>query len=209
MFAVPNDVTDHGGVVVSGRRVPAGNVFWAAGVMASPAAQWLKAEADQAGRVKVTEDLSVPGLPEIFAIGDTALSSSWNGKPVPGLAPAAKQQGRYVTSVIKARIGGRPPPAPFHYRHAGSLATIGRKAAVADFGWLRLSGAPAWWVWGVVHILFLSGMRNRTVVALEWFWAYLTYHPSTRLITGDIPNTTRSTAAPSTEVSSSRIVVGT
>jgi len=200
---------DDGGVVVSGRRVPAGNVFWAAGVMASPAAQWLKAEADQAGRVKVTEDLSVPGLPEIFTIGDTAMSNGWDGKPVPGLAPAAKQQGRYVASVIRARIEGRPPPDPFRYRHAGSLATIGRKAAVADFGWLRLSGALAWWVWGVVHILFLSGMRNRTVVALEWFWAYLTYHPSTRLITGDIPITTRSTAAPSTEGSSSRIVVGT
>jgi NADH dehydrogenase/putative oxidoreductase len=189
---------DDGGVVVSGRRVPAGSVFWAAGVMASPAAQWLKAEADQAGRVKVTEDLSVPGLPEVFAIGDTALSNGWNGKPAPGLAPAAKQQGRYVASVIRARIAGRPPPSPFHYRHAGSLATIGRKAAVADFGWLRLSGAPAWWVWGVVHILFLSGMRNRVVVALEWFWAYLTYHPSTRLITGDIPIPTRSTMAPST-----------
>jgi NADH dehydrogenase/putative oxidoreductase len=200
---------DDGGVVVSGRRVPAGNVFWAAGVMASPAAQWLKSEADQAGRVKVTEDLSVPGLPEIFAIGDTALSNGWDGKPVPGLAPAAKQQGRYVTSVIKARIEGRSPPAPFRYRHAGSLATIGRKAAVADFGRLRLSGALAWWVWGVVHILFLSGMRNRTVVALEWFWAYLTYHPSTRLITGDIPITARSTAAPSTEGSPSRIVVDT
>jgi NADH dehydrogenase/putative oxidoreductase len=189
---------DDGGVVVSGRRMPAGNVFWAAGVMASPAAQWLKAEADQAGRVKVTEDLSVPGVPEIFAIGDTALSDGWDGKPVPGLAPAAKQQGRYVASVIKARIEGRPLPAPFHYRHAGSLATIGRKAAVADFGWLRLSGALAWWVWGAVHILFLSGMRNRVVVALEWFWAYLTYHPSTRLITGDIPIPTRSTMAPVT-----------
>jgi NADH dehydrogenase/putative oxidoreductase len=189
---------DDGGVVVSGRRMPAGNVFWAAGVMASPAAQWLKAEADRSGRVRVTEDLSVPGLPEIFAIGDTALSDGWDGKPVPGLAPAAKQQGRYVTSVIKARIAGRPPPAPFHYRHAGSLATIGRKAAVADFGWLRLSGALAWWVWGVVHILFLSGMRNRVVVALEWFWAYLTYHPSTRLITGDIPIPTRSIAVPAT-----------
>jgi NADH dehydrogenase/putative oxidoreductase len=189
---------DDGGVVASGRRVSAGNVFWAAGVMASPAAQWLTAEADQAGRVKVTGDLSVPGLPEIFAIGDTALSNGWNGKPVPGLAPAAKQQGRYVTSVIKARIGGRPPPAPFHYRHAASLATIGRKAAVADFGWLRLSGALAWWVWGVVHILFLSGMRNRVVVALEWFWAYLTYRPSTRLITGDIPIPTRSIAVPET-----------
>ena len=189
---------DDGGVVVSGRRVPAGNVFWAAGVMASPAAQWLKAEADQAGRVKVMGDLSVPGLPEIFAIGDTALSNGWDGKPVPGLAPAARQQGRYVASVVRARIEGRPPAGPFRYRHAGSLATIGRKAAVADFGWLRLSGALAWWVWGVVHILFLSGMRNRVVVALEWFWAYLTYHPSTRLITGDIPIPTRSIAAPST-----------
>jgi NADH dehydrogenase/putative oxidoreductase len=174
--------------------------------MASPAAQWLKAEADRSGRIKVTEDLSVPGLPEIFAIGDTALSNGWNGKPVPGLAPAAKQQGRYVTSVIKARIEGRPPPGPFRYRHAGSLATIGRKAAVADFGRLRLSGALAWWVWGVVHILFLSGMRNRVVVALEWFWAYLTYHPSTRLITGDISIPTRSTAEASTEGSSSQIV---
>jgi NADH dehydrogenase/putative oxidoreductase len=189
---------DDGGVVVSGRRVPAGNAFWAAGVMASPAAQWLKAEADRSGRIKVTEDLSVPGLPEIFAIGDTALSNGWDGKPVPGLAPAAKQQGRYVASVVKARIEGRPPPAPFRYRHAGSLATIGRKAAVADFGWLRLSGALAWWVWGVVHILFLSGMRNRVVVALEWFWAYLTYHPSTRLITGEIPIPTRSIGVPAT-----------
>jgi NADH dehydrogenase/putative oxidoreductase len=189
---------DDGGVVASGRRLSAGNVFWAAGVMASPAAQWLKAEADQAGRVKVAEDLSVPGLPEVFAIGDTALSNGWDGKPVPGLAPAAKQQGRYVASVVKARIGGRPPPTPFRYRHAGSLATIGRKAAVADFGWLRLSGALAWWVWGVVHILFLSGMRNRVVVALEWFWAYLTYHPSTRLITGEVPIPTRSIVVPAT-----------
>jgi NADH dehydrogenase FAD-containing subunit/uncharacterized membrane protein YphA (DoxX/SURF4 family) len=186
---------DEEGVVVSGRRVTARNAFWAAGVMASPAAQWLKAEADQAGRVKVVEDLSVPGLPDVFAIGDTALSNGWDGNPVPGLAPAAKQQGRYVASVIKGRIEGRRPPAPFRYRHAGSLATIGRKAAAADFGWLRLSGALAWWVWGVAHILFLSGMRNRVVVALEWFWAYLTYHPSTRLITGDIPSTARSTAA--------------
>jgi NADH dehydrogenase FAD-containing subunit len=167
--------------------------------MASPAAQWLKAEADRAGRVKVVEDLSVPGLPDVFAIGDTALSSGWNGNPVPGLAPAAKQQGRYVASVIKARIEGRRPPPPFRYRHAGSLATIGRKAAVAEFGRLRLSGALAWWVWGLVHVLFLSGMRNRVVVALEWFWAYLTYHPSTRLITGEFPITMRSTIAPSTD----------
>ena len=162
-----------------------------------------------AGRLQVEPDLTVPGHPDIFAIGDTVTIAAWNGQPVPGIAPAAKQQGRYVASVVKARIEGRPPPAPFRYRHAGSLATIGRKAAVADFGWLRLSGALAWWVWGVVHILFLSGMRNRMVVALEWFWAYLTYHPSTRLITGDIPIKARSTAAPSTEGSPSRIVVGT
>jgi NADH dehydrogenase/putative oxidoreductase len=187
---------DDEGVVVSGQRVVAGNVFWAAGVMASAAAKWLKAEADQAGRVKVAEDLSVPGLPDIFAIGDTALSTGWDGKPAPGLAPAAKQQGRYVALAIKARIEGRSPPAPFRYRHAGSLATIGRKAAVADFGRLQLSGAVAWWVWGLVHILFLSGMRNRVVIALEWFWAYLTYRPSTRLITGDTPVTVRRTVAP-------------
>jgi NADH dehydrogenase/putative oxidoreductase len=199
---------DEEGVVVSRRRVAARSVFWAAGVMASPAAQWLKAEADRAGRVRVVGDLPVPGLPEVFAIGDTALSNGWNGNPVPGLAPAAKQQGRYVASVIKARIEGRPPPAPFRYRHAGSLATIGRKAAVAEFGRLRLSGALAWWVWGLVHVLFLSGMRNRMVVALEWFWAYLTYRPSTRLITGEIATPTRSTIPSSTADSPSRIVVG-
>ena len=186
---------DDEGVVVSGRQLPAANVFWAAGVMASPAAKWLKAEADQTGRAKVLEDLSVPGLPEIFAIGDTALSNGWDGKPVPGLAPAAKQQGRYVAALIKARINGRAAPAPFRYRHAGSLATIGRKAAVADFGWLRLSGALAWWMWGLVHIFFLSGMRNRMVIALEWFWAYLTYRPGTRLITGDHPIIARKAAA--------------
>jgi NADH dehydrogenase/putative oxidoreductase len=199
---------DNEGVVVSGRRVAARNAFWAAGVMASPAAKWLKAEADRAGRVKVVEDLSVPGLAGIFAIGDTSLSNGWDGKPVPGLAPAAKQQGRYVASVIKARIEGRPPRAPFRYRHAGSLATIGRRAAVADFGRLQLSGAVAWWVWGVVHVLFLSGMRNRVVVALEWFWAYLTYHPSTRLITGEIPIRTGSTVAPSTGDSPPQRVIG-
>lgn len=185
---------DHEGVVVSGRRLPAANVFWAAGVTASAAATWLKAEADQAGRVKVLADLSVPGMPDIFAIGDTALCNGWDGKPVPGLAPAAKQQGRYVAALIKARIDGRASPGPFRYRHAGSLATIGRKAAVADFGRLRLSGAPAWWVWGLVHIFFLSGMRNRMMIALQWFWAYLTYRPSTRLITGEPPTAMRKPA---------------
>ncbi len=160
---------------MNGERIAARTVLWAAGVVASPAAKWLGAAADAAGRVKVGADLSLPGLPEVFAIGDTALSEAWNGAPVPGLAPAAKQGGEYVARVIRARVGGRAAPAPFRYRHLGSLATIGRKAAVADFGFVRLSGSLAWWLWGAVHLGFLVGLRNRISVMLDWFWAYLTY----------------------------------
>ena len=178
------EAIDEAGVVVGGKRIAARTVFWAAGVVASPAAKWLQAEADRAGRLKVGPDLSVPGLPEIFAIGDTAWSEAWDGKPVPGLAPAAKQGGAYVARVIRSRLDGRPAPAPFRYRHLGSLATIGRREAVADFGWLRLSGPAAWWLWGAVHIAFLAGTRNRIAVAFDWFWAYLTFRRSTRLITG-------------------------
>ena len=129
----------------------------------------------------------MPGLAEVFAIGDTAWSEAWDGKPVPGLAPAAKQGGAYVARVIRSRLDGRPPPGPFRYRHLGSLATIGRREAVADFGWLRLSGPAAWWLWGAVHIAFLAGTRNRIAVAFDWFWAYLTFRRSTRLITGGEP----------------------
>jgi len=175
---------DADGVVVSGKRIAARTVLWAAGVVASPAAKWLGAAADAAGRVKVGPDLSLPGLPEVFAIGDTALSDAWNGAPVPGLAPAAKQGGEYVAGVIRARVDGRAPPPPFRYHHLGSLATIGRKAAVADFGFVRLSGSIAWWLWGAVHLGFLVGLRNRISVMLDWFWAYLTYRSGTRLITG-------------------------
>jgi len=159
-------------------------VFWAAGVIASPAAKWLDAPHDRAGRVKVGSDLSVDGQTNIFAVGDTALSEAWDGKPVPGLAPAAKQAGDHVAHVIRARVEGRKEPAPFRYRHAGSLATIGRKSAVADFGWFQVSGTPAWWFWGAIHVFFLAGMRNRVSVMVEWFWAYLTFRSSTRLITG-------------------------
>jgi NADH dehydrogenase/putative oxidoreductase len=175
---------DADGVTISGHRIEARTVLWAAGVVASPAARWLGAQADSAGRVKVAADLSVPGLPDVFVIGDTALSMAWNGQPVPGLAPAAKQGGEYVARALRARIEGRRAPGPFVYRHLGSLATIGRKAAVADFGWLRLWGAPAWWLWGLVHVGFLVGMRNRVSVMFDWFWAYLTYRSGTRLITG-------------------------
>jgi NADH dehydrogenase/putative oxidoreductase len=173
---------DAEGVTVSGQRIPARTVLWAAGVVASPAARWLGVEADSAGRVKVDADLSVPGLNNVFAVGDTALSAAWGGQPVPGLAPAAKQGGAYVARVIRARVEKRASPPPFAYRHLGSLATIGRKAAVADFGWVRVWGAPAWWLWGLVG--FLVGLRNRISVMFDWFWAYLTYRSGTRLITG-------------------------
>lgn len=175
---------DDGGVFVSGERIDACTVLWAAGVIASPAAKWLGVSADNVGRIKVGPDLSVPGLPEVFAVGDTALAQAWKGQSVPGLAPAAKQGGAYVADVIHARLRGESTPGPFVYRHLGSLATIGRKAAVADFGFVRVWGAFAWWLWGLVHVGFLVGMRNRISVMFDWFWAYLTYRSGTRLITG-------------------------
>jgi NADH dehydrogenase/putative oxidoreductase len=178
------DHVDAEGVLVDGRRIEARTVLWAAGVKASPAAQWLKVEADRAGRIKVGADLGVPGLANVFAVGDTAASAGWNGNPVPGLAPAAKQQGRYAARQIQAAIHGAPPPAPFRYRHLGSLATIGRKSAVVDFGIVRLWGAPAWWLWGLVHIGFLLGVRNRLATMINWFWAYLRLGGGIRLITG-------------------------
>jgi NADH dehydrogenase/putative oxidoreductase len=177
------ELIDGRGLVVNGARIEAGTVLWAAGVVASPASVWLGVEADRAGRVKVGPDLSVPGFPDIFAIGDTALSLAWNGEAVPGLAPAAKQGGDYVASVLRARLRGRKPPLPFRYRHQGSLATIGRKSAVADFGRLKVTGAPAWWLWGAVHVFFLVGVRNRLSVMLGWIWSYFTFDVGVRLIT--------------------------
>jgi putative oxidoreductase len=176
---------DDDGVMVNGNRIAARTVLWAAGVIASPAARWLGSEADRAGRLKVGPDLSVPGLSNVFAIGDTALSNAWAGQPVPGLAPAAKQAGAYVAKLIRARVMGRKPVAAFRYQHLGSLATIGRKSAVVEFGSLRLSGTSAWWLWGLIHIYFLVGLRNRLSVMFDWFWAYLTYRSGTRLITGE------------------------
>jgi putative oxidoreductase len=153
-------------------------------VTASPAAKWLNADCDKAGRVRVAADLSVPGIENVFAIGDTALSSAWRGQPVPGLAAAAKQAGTYVARQIRERVAGRPALPGFEYRHRGSLATIGRKAAVADFGLVKLWGEPAWWLWGIVHVSFLVGTRNRIATLINWFWAYLTYGAGIRLITG-------------------------
>jgi NADH dehydrogenase/putative oxidoreductase len=177
------ELIDGDGVVVNGERTAAGTVLWAAGVVASPAAAWLGAEADRTGRIRVGPDLSVPGHPDIFAIGDTALSLAWDGQPVPGLAPAAKQGGAYVASVLRAGLRGRKPPPPFRYRHQGSLATIGRRSAVADFGRVQVTGAAAWWLWGAVHVLFLVGVRNRLSVMLGWVWSYFTFDVGVRLIT--------------------------
>jgi NADH dehydrogenase FAD-containing subunit len=173
---------DAEGVDVNSMRIRARTTFWAAGVTASPAARWLGAAGDRSGRVVVGDDLAVTDCPGVFAIGDTAASNAWAGKPVPGLAPAAKQQGHYVARVIEAAVVGKAAPSPFQYRHYGNLATIGRLAAVAELGGLSLWGAPAWWFWGLAHVLFLGGGRNRVAVTLNWLWAYVTYRRSTRLI---------------------------
>ena len=171
------------GVTVNGQRLRAKTVLWAAGVVASPAARWLGVEPDHAGRTPVDAHLRLPNHDNIFVIGDAAAASGWHGGSIPGLAPAAQQGGRYVARMIRARLEARGEPAPFVYHHKGSLATIGRKAAVADFGRVRLWGAPAWWLWGLVHVLFLATMRNRVSVIIAWIWAYLTFRSGTRLIT--------------------------
>jgi len=177
---------DAEGVSIGDERISAATVLWAAGVVASPAADWIGVEKDRAGRIIVKADLSVAEHADIFAIGDTSASLAWNGQLVPGLAPAAKQGGVYVASVIRAKLEGAPPPPAFCYKHMGSLATIGRKSAVADFGFIQLSGALAWWLWGAIHVAFLVGVRNRLAVILNWIWCYLSFRLSVQLITGEL-----------------------
>nr|WP_312967633.1 NAD(P)/FAD-dependent oxidoreductase [Brucella intermedia] len=176
------DITAEG-VTVGEEFIPCRTAIWAAGVAASPAATWLGAEGDRAGRVKVLSNLNVPGHDDIFVIGDTAWVEGPDGKPVPGIAPAAKQQGAYVATVIKSRIEGQTPPMPFRYKHQGNLATIGRGAAVVDMGRFKLKGIIAWWFWGIAHIFFLIGTRSRAAVAWSWLWTYISGQHSARLIT--------------------------
>lgn len=178
------DCAADGVTLADGTGLPAANVLWAAGVAASPAGHWLDAPTDKAGRIIVSETLELPDTPDVFVIGDTAAVTSPDGKPLPGTAPVAKQQGRYVARVIRARLAGKRPPKPFRYTDVGLLATIGRRAAVIDFGWLRVKGWLAWWLWGVAHIYFLIGMRNRVMVMVQWLWNYLTFQRGARLITG-------------------------
>lgn len=175
---------DANSVTLGNERIPAATVIWAAGVKASPAATWLNASADRAGRVMVDADFSVPGHPEVFVVGDTAALTDAAGRRLPGVAPAAKQAGRYVGQVIRAKLGGQAAPPPFRYRDLGNMATIGRRAGVADFGWISLKGPIAWWLWGIVHIYFLIDFRSRISVSINWLWSFLTYKRGARLITG-------------------------
>jgi len=172
-----------GSVMFGDRRVAAATIIWAAGVRASPAADWLGVAADRSGRILVEPGLTVPGHPEIFAIGDTMTITGAAGRPIPGIAPAAKQGGHYVASVISARLGGKHVPASFRYHHDGSLAQIGKHKAVIDFRGIRLRGALAWWLWGIAHIYFLVGVRARLGVALSWLWIHVRNQRSARLIT--------------------------
>ena len=173
---------DAHGVDVGDLRIDAQTVIWAAGVMASPAGRWLGAETDRAGRVFVNADLSLPGHPEVFLIGDCARACDGAGDAVPGVAPAAKQAGVYVARVIRARIAGEPPPPRFRYANFGALATIGRQAAVADLGAVKLKGFLAWVFWCAAHVWFLIGFRNRLQVTLDWIWSYLTFERGARLV---------------------------
>ena len=171
-------------VEAGSERIEARTVIWAAGIQASPAGEWLGAKCDRAGRIFVNPDLSVPDHPEIYAIGDTAAAFDKAGKPLPGVAPVAKQQGVYVADLIKQRPRGRASVKPFRYRNYGNFATIGRKAAVIDFGWIHMRGLFAWILWSFAHIYFLIGFRNRLVVAVQWLWAYFTFQRGARLIVG-------------------------
>jgi NADH dehydrogenase len=181
---IVTNVSDH--EVCAGETIiPARTVLWAAGVQASPLARCLGTPLDRAGRVLVAPDLSVPGHPEVFVIGDLAAVTQTNGKPVPGVAPAAIQEGIHTAKNI-VRMANDQPTLPFRYRDKGSLATIGRAAGVADFGRIHLSGFIAWAAWLGIHIFFLIGFRNRLLVILQWAWAYVTFQRGARLITGKV-----------------------
>jgi NADH dehydrogenase len=193
----PIEVIDEHGVIAKGERIEASNVIWCAGVEATPVARWLGVPTARGGRVRVAPDLSVPGHPEIFVIGDAAFVTQPDGEPLPGVAPVAKQQGYYVAGLIASRVRDREKPPPFRYKDEGTLATIGRHAAIADFGLVKLTGWVAWVLWGIVHIFFLIGFRNRMAVFLNWVWAWVTYGRGARLITGEM--TTLAQGADSTE----------
>ncbi|MGE5368646.1 MAG: NAD(P)/FAD-dependent oxidoreductase [Chloroflexota bacterium] len=170
-------------VVAGGAEIGAGAILWAAGVRASPAANWLGVETDATGRIAVGPELTAPGLPTVFVAGDLALVKGPDGAPVPALAASAKQMGWYAGRAIGRRLAGQAPKKPFRYRDHGSLATIGRKAAIVKLGRLELTGFPGWLFWSVAHVYFLVNLRTRLFVAISWIAAYFTYHRGARIIT--------------------------
>ena len=180
------DAIDDQGVQIGEQRIEAGTVIWSAGVKASPAGQWLNVATDGSGRVSVESNLLLPDDDRVYVIGDVCTHANPNGEPTPGLAPSAKQQGGHVYKDLIARVRGGKRPGPFVYRNRGQLATIGRHSAVCNFGRVKVTGYLGWWLWGVTHIYFLIGFRNRLVVAANWFWSYVTFGRGIRLITGDV-----------------------
>ena len=185
------DGMDENCVRIGDDVIPTETVIWSAGVKASPAGDWLDVETDRSGRIEVDERLRLPEDERVFVIGDVAAHTNPDGTPTPGLAPAAKQQGRYAARALAAICSGKQPPGPFRYRDYGQLATIGRHSAVVNLRGWRIAGWPGWWFWGLAHIYYLIGFRNRIVVAANWFWSYLTFGRGIRLITGDVQEPAR------------------
>ena len=175
------DQIDAEGIVIAGERIASKTVIWTAGVAPSPAGKWLNVETDRAGRVRIQKDLTVPGHPEIFVVGDTA-SLDQNGKPLPGVAQVAIQQGRYAGKLIRSRVVGNPPPGPFSYFDKGSMAVVGKGFAVLQTGKIRMSGFAPWLAWAAVHLQFLAQSSLRVSVFLQWVWTYLTGQRGSRLI---------------------------
>jgi NADH dehydrogenase FAD-containing subunit len=175
------DHIDADGIVIAGERILSKTVIWTAGVAPSPAGKWLNVETDRAGRVRVQPDVSVPGHPEIFVVGDTA-SLDENGKPLPGVAQVALQQGRYAGKLIHNRIVGGPAPKPFKYFDKGSMAVVGKGFAVLQTGKIHLSGFTAWLAWAAVHLQFLATSSLRVSVFVQWVWTYITGQRGSRLI---------------------------
>ncbi|WP_295918337.1 NAD(P)/FAD-dependent oxidoreductase [uncultured Xanthomonas sp.] len=200
LTGVPVADIDAHGYRLGDAFVPARTVVWAAGVAASPLAKTLQAPLDRSGRVQVQPDLSVPGHPELFVAGDLAALQQADGRPVPGVAPAAKQMGRHVADTLRRRLRGDTASVPFRYADYGNLATIGRMAAIVHLGRLQLSGVLAWWFWLAAHVFFLIGFRNRVVVLLNWAWAYWSYQRAARIILGDPPAAEDTQAQPAPPV---------
>ena len=175
------DQIDENGVVIAGERIASKAVIWTAGVTPSPAGKWLGVETDRAGRVKVQPDLTVPGHPEIFAVGDTA-SLQQNGKPLPGVAQVAMQGGRYAGKLIRGRVSGKAAPRPFSYFNKGNMAVVGQGFAVLDSPGVRLSGFVIWLVWAAIHLMYLAASSIRASVLVQWLWTFLTAQRGSRLI---------------------------